>query len=331
MFDGLHAAVPMRRHTDCFFFLQGEHPVMFLTAFHGFCMALADSVPGISGGTVAFIMGFYGQFISAIHNLFGKDPALRREGLRYLVKLGIGWCIGLSISVLVLATVFEKNIHFLSSLFLGLTAASVPFIAYGQKEALRAHPAYVIFTEVGLVSVCGLTAFRVASPSGAAVHFLTLTPLQLLYLALAGMLAISAMVLPGISGSTVLLIFGVYMPIIHALEQLLHLRLGYLPGLLAFGGGVVAGIFLSARCIQACLRKYPSQTLYLILGLMLGSVYAIIVGPTTLAVPQLPLGFENFDLFGFGIGVLILFALEMIKDGVKWKRSGSGQEKAKKN
>lgn len=303
---------------------------MFLTAFHGFCMALADSVPGISGGTVAFIMGFYEQFIAAIHNLFGKDPAARREGFHYLLNLGIGWCMGLSVSVLILATVFDKNIHFLSSLFLGLTAASIPFVIYSQRNVLRQHLSYIVFTLIGLVSVYGLTAFRVTSPSGAAVHFLSLTPLQLVYLAITGMLAISAMVLPGISGSTFLLIFGVYMPIIHAVKQVFHFNLGYLPGLIAFSVGVAVGVFLSARCIQACLRAYHSQMMYLILGLMLGSIYAIIVGPMTLDVPQAPLGAANFDLLGFVIGVLILFALEMVKDGVKWKRNSTKKGRPEK-
>ena len=71
---------------------------MFVHLFHGFCMALADSVPGVSGGTIAFILGFYDRFLNALHDLFGKDPAARRPALRYLVKLGAGWVIGMGLA-----------------------------------------------------------------------------------------------------------------------------------------------------------------------------------------------------------------------------------------
>ena len=64
---------------------------MILTAIHGFCMALADSVPSVSGGTIAFILGFYDRFLDALHSLFGKDNAARRAAIVYLLKLGAGW------------------------------------------------------------------------------------------------------------------------------------------------------------------------------------------------------------------------------------------------
>lgn len=286
---------------------------MILTIFHGFCMALADSVPGISGGTVAFIMGFYEQFIAAIHNLFGKDAAARKAGGTYLLRMGIGWCIGLGSSVLVLSRVFEKNIHFLSSLFLGLTISSIPFVLYSERKVLRNHANDLVFTILGIAVVCGLTMYRATSPSGAAVHFLTLTPLDFLYLAIAGMIAVSAMVLPGISGSTFLLIFGVYMPIVNGIKQILNAQWAYFPGLFVFGVGVLIGVFLSTRYIRACFRAYHAQMLYLILGFMLGSIYAVIMGPLTLEVPQAPLGIQNFEVSGFIAGVLLLFVLELLR------------------
>ena len=61
---------------------------MLLTAFHGFCMALADSVPGVSGGTIAFILGFYERFLDALHGLFRGTAATRKTSAVYLAKLG---------------------------------------------------------------------------------------------------------------------------------------------------------------------------------------------------------------------------------------------------
>ena len=68
---------------------------MITTAFDGLCMAVADSVPGVSGGTIAFILGFYDRFIDALHNLFGRNAGERRRAALYLAKLGAGWCAGM--------------------------------------------------------------------------------------------------------------------------------------------------------------------------------------------------------------------------------------------
>ena len=107
---------------------------MIVTAFHGFCMALADSVPG---GTIAFILGFYERFLDALHGLFRGKGAERKAGLLYLLKLGIGWGAGMAACVLVLSGLFEQNIYFMSSLFLGLTIASLPFIVTAEKKVLK--------------------------------------------------------------------------------------------------------------------------------------------------------------------------------------------------
>ena len=76
---------------------------MILTAIHGFCMALADSVPGVSGGTIAFILGFYDRFLDALHSLFWKDKAARKSAILYLLKIGAGWVIGMGACVLALS------------------------------------------------------------------------------------------------------------------------------------------------------------------------------------------------------------------------------------
>ena len=83
---------------------------MVLTPFHGFCMALADSVPGVSGGTVAFILGFYDRFINALHDLLGRDNAARKTALAYLLKLGVGWIVGMGLCVSLLAGLFADHI-----------------------------------------------------------------------------------------------------------------------------------------------------------------------------------------------------------------------------
>ena len=90
---------------------------MILNLIWGFCMALADSVPGVSGGTIAFLLGFYDEFINSLNYLIKGTKKERITSLKFLVKLGIGWLIGMILSVSILANVFDSGIYKVSSLF----------------------------------------------------------------------------------------------------------------------------------------------------------------------------------------------------------------------
>ena len=274
-------------------------------------MALADSVPGVSGGTVAFIMGFYDRFINALHDLFGRDNAVRRTALLYLLKLGAGWIVGMALCVSLLADLFASHIYFMSSLFLGLTVSSVPFVALAEKSALRRWQ-FMPFGLLGAALVVSLTMLR-ANSGLLTVDMTNIQALDAVYLFLAGAVAITAMVLPGISGSSILLIAGVYLPVIQAIRQLLHLDLRVVPGLMALGLGVIAGVALSIRAIRTALQKYRSAMIWFILGLMLGSLYAIAMGPSSLQVPQPPLDIATFRPLAFLLGAGLLVGLELFR------------------
>ena len=287
---------------------------MILTAIHGFCMALADSVPGVSGGTIAFILGFYDRFLNALHSLFGKDADARKSAVIYLLKLGLGWIFGMGACVLTLSRLFEAHIYFMSSLFLGLTLASFPFVLRAEKKSLRGQERYAPFALFGLLLVVLLTLLR-ANTVGVAIRFAGAPVWMLGYIFLSGAVAITAMVLPGISSSTILLIAGVYLPAIQAIRAFLGFDFSVFPGLCALGLGMIAGVGLSIHAIRAALRKYRSQMVWMILGLMAGSLYAIVMGPAGLDAPQPPVSFETFDLPGFALGVAILLGLELLR---KW-------------
>ena len=93
---------------------------MYLVQFiRGFCMALADSVPGVSGGTVAFLLGFYDQFIDSIDDLITGSREKKKAALFFLIKLGTGWVCGMILAILILASVFDAHIYAISSLFIG--------------------------------------------------------------------------------------------------------------------------------------------------------------------------------------------------------------------
>ena len=121
------------------------------------------------------------------------------------------------------------------------------------------------------------------------------------------------MALPGISGSTLLLISGLYMPIMNAIKSFLHFDFSYFPVLVVFGLCILTGIILVIKLIKIALQKYRSQTVYLIIGLMIGSLYAIVMGPTTLENVQSSLNLSNFNIICFIIGGIIIIGLEKLK------------------
>ena len=297
---------------------------MVLNAFNGLCMAIADSVPGVSGGTVAFILGFYDRFIDSLHFLFHGTLREKAKALRYLVNLGIGWGIGMASCVMMLSRLFEKNIYLMSSVFLGLTIASIPFVIHSEKKNLRLRVSDLLFLAVGCGLVVVMTILRPGTGTAGTMDFMELQPLQYIYIVLCGMVAISAMVLPGISGSTVLLIAGVYLPAITAVRELFHMQISVLPGILMLGVGVLAGVFISVPLIRDALVRHRCKMVYFITGSMAGSVFSIIMGPATLSAGQAPLSLHTLDIPGVMIGIAVLLGLELVRITVS-KRKKDGE------
>ena len=291
-----------------------------IKGIRGFCTALADSVPGVSGGTIAFILGFYDKFINSLDDLAYGDREKKKKALFFLFKIILGWIVGMVLAVLILTSLFEKHIYAVSSVFIGFIVFSIPLIVKEEKKTLKGKYQNLIFTLLGIIAVVLITYLNPVTGDANAVDVSKLSMGLGFYVFVVAMIAISAMVLPGISGSTLLLIFGLYVPIISAIKELLHLNFDYLPVLIVFGLGVLTGILMVVRFIKLALKKYRSQSIYCILGLMVGSIYAIIMGPTTLSVPQEALSFSTFSILFFLIGGLVIIGLEQLKKILEKKK-----------
>ncbi len=288
---------------------------MYVIQFiRGFCMALADSVPGVSGGTIAFLLGFYDQFIDSIDDLISGTKAERKAAILFLIKLGIGWVCGFVLAVLILTSVFESHIYAISSLFIGFIIFAIPIVVKEEKECLLAKKAAIPFILVGAAVVSAITYFNPVSGEGSGVNLDHLTPGLAIFVFFAGMIAISAMVLPGISGSTILLILGLYLPIITAIKEFLHLHFESFFTVVLFGCGVLVGAVSIVKLIRKALDNFRAQTIYLIIGMMLGSIYAVIMGPTTLEVAQPAMEIHDFSILFFIIGGIVIFGLQKMKD-----------------
>ena len=282
--------------------------MFFVNLIRGFFMALADSVPGVSGGTIAFILGFYDQFIGSLNTLISKNNKEEKlKALNFLIKIGIGWAIGLIGSVL--------------SLFIGFIIFSIPLIIKAERETLRNKYINLVWTVTGILIVVAISVFNpISSGGGINISLSNLNIGLIIYVFLAGMIAISAMVLPGISGSTLLLIFGLYTTIIGAIKEVLTFNFSYVPILFIFGIGIITGILSTIKLIRHALENARPQMIYLILGLMIGSIYAVLMGPTTLETPQLPMSFETFNLLYFIIGGAVIIGLEQFSAALERKQ-----------
>ena len=301
---------------------------MLISMLQGLSMSLADSVPGVSGGTIAFILGFYEKFLGALHDLIGKDRNLRRSAFLYLLKFSAGWAVGMISCVMILSKAFENNIYFLSSLFLGFTVSAIPLIIYEERETLRGKYRWIIYTVLGVLAVVALALQRTSDIGAGTVDFTNLSLLQYAYLTVTGVAAVSAMLLPGISGSTLLLIFGVYVQAVNALKEVVQFHMIYLPGVLALGTGILCGIFFAAGLIRKGLRTFRPQMVYLIIVLMIGSLYAIVMGPATLDMPKAPLSAASFDMAAFLLGIAIPAGLEFARYKIKRIKDRSEIENA---
>lgn len=290
--------------------------MLIIRFIQGFCMALADSVPGVSGGTIAFLLGFYDQFIGSIDDLLTGDRGKKKQALLFLIKLGVGWVCGMVLAILILTSVFESHIYAISSLFIGFILFAIPVVAWEEREALQERKAGVVFAAIGVAVVSLITYLNSVTGDGEGVSLEHLTLKLGLLVFLAGVIAISAMVLPGISGSTLLLIMGLYLPVITAIKDILHLDFAALPTVIIFGCGVLTGAFGVVKLIRKALENYRPQTIYLIIGLMLGSIYAVIMGPTTLETPQAAMTIHEFNFIFFLIGGVVILGLQKLK-GIK--------------
>ena len=289
--------------------------MIILNIIRGMFMAFADSVPGVSGGTIAFVMGFYSKFIDSINTLTSRTSLeTKKDALIFLFKIGIGWIMGFILSVLFIASVFESHIYEISSLFIGFIIFSIPLIYKEEKETISGHARHILYAILGLVVVVLITYFNPTSQTqGPSLSLDTFSFGMALYVFIAGAIAISAMVLPGISGSTLLLIFGLYAPIISSIKEILTFNFTPLPLIFCFGIGVIVGILSVVRLISKLLKTRRSELIYLIFGLMVGSLYAVVMGPTTLDTPHAPLTFQSFSLIFFLIGGLVILGLEKLK------------------
>lgn len=270
----------------------------------GFAMALADSVPGVSGGTIAFLLGFFDRLIVSLNAIADRDIAARRAAHRFLLTLGAGWAVGMALAMTVLTGLFQSHVYAVSSLFLGFVLASIPAVAWKERAELRGRPRAAFLFPIGFLLVFLITRFSTQTLFELNLTHMTLVSGSILFVAAAA--AASVMILPGISGSSLLMAFGLYLPVISQLSALMHGDLSALLPACVFGLGALTGLIFFVRLLKRALKNYRAQTLYFVLGMMAASLYAVVLGPTTLENAQPALSLATFQPIFFLLGCALI-------------------------
>lgn len=273
----------------------------------GFIMGIANIIPGVSGGTLALTLGIYEQFIGAISHFFGKF----KENVKFLLPIAIGMVLSILTMSNVISVSFEKFPIPTTLFFMGLVIGGIPMLMsfVKDKSEKKQISSYVILLlTFSLVMILAFSEQIFGTGLGAA-NFENMSFVGYLLLFIVGVVAAATMVIPGVSGSLVLMLLGYYLPVVNTIKDLTKFQnifsnlliLGF------FGVGVLLGIVLISKLIEFLLNKYEAKTYFGVLGFIFASIVAIPVsvyneiGNITFSVPQVLIGIV-FGLLGIFMG-----------------------------
>ena len=250
---------------------------MIKNVLKGIVIGISNILPGVSGGTMAVSMGIYDKLIHCINHLF-KDF---KKNLLFLFPIAVGMVIAIIASAFGIDYLFETFPFQANLLFIGLILGGLPAI-YDKVKGTTVRPGHILCVVLLFLLVIGMALLN-DKQGGVAV--IGTGMMDLVKLFLVGVIAAATMVIPGVSGSMMLLLLGYYNPILDAIKEFVAALLKWdmeamakvLFLLIPFGIGVIVGIVLIARLMEFVFQKYPNYAYWSIIGLLLASPIAILM------------------------------------------------------
>ncbi|PKL44818.1 MAG: hypothetical protein CVV41_05485 [Candidatus Riflebacteria bacterium HGW-Riflebacteria-1] len=334
-----------------------------INLLRGFAIGVANIIPGVSGGTVALMLGIYQRLLDAISAIgpqtikafaagrAGIKSELERIDAAFLVSLGIGAGLAIVASARLMSYLLETHHDPTYGFFFGLVAAS---LVVPWRLVKRLAPGNVISCLVAIALVVGLTLamsgedrLQAAQKKALIKSATSATPADsttpagqttkmsvstdssnILLFFVSGIVAICAMILPGISGSFMLLLIGVYFDILLCINERQIFMLA------VFAAGAATGLLLFTRLLKYLLQRYADATMSFLLGLVLGSLYAIwpfksfgmVAGRRVDVANIMPDSFaanEGLTLLAFALGLAVVIIFMVIES--RQKRPSTSQ------
>lgn len=250
---------------------------MIKNVLKGMVVGVANIIPGVSGGTMMVSMGIYDKLIHCLTHLLKEF----KESMKFLIPIFVGVGIALVGLSFIIQPAFEHFPLQTSCLFIGLIVGGLP-AAWKKVKGKGIKISYIIPFLVFFVLVVGLALIGEKEGNAADLTFGLWSCIKLFVV---GIIASATMVIPGVSGSMMLLLLGYYNPIVSAIKDFVTALVsfdiqGILQGcgvLVPAGVGIVVGIFAIAKLIEVVFEKFPIQAYWAIIGLIVASPFAVLL------------------------------------------------------
>ena len=249
-----------------------------LNILRGIVIGISNVIPGVSGGTMMVSMGIYDRLILVLTHFVKRF----KEAVALLVPIGIGMLLAIAIFAKLFSEVFFPKFPLQTNLFfIGLILGGLPIIYKKVKGISIRLPQIIAFLLFFLL----VTALAVVGEGSGASADITLSAGNVIKLFCVGVIAAATMVIPGVSGSMIMMVLGYYNTIIDTINAFIDAARAFdIPAVLdtfvvlvPFGIGVVVGIVAVAKLIEFMLKKYPLVTYWAIIGLIVASPFAILI------------------------------------------------------
>ena len=241
-----------------------------IIALKGFVFGIANIIPGVSGGTIALTMGIYEDLISSISNIFKKF----KNSMAILIPFFIGAVLSIVLLSKIINFTLTKYPTPTIIFFVGLILGGIPLLTKNVKGK-KIKPRYIVLFLVTFIFILLLSFL------GGVGKTVTITgsPLSYILLFIVGIIAAATMVIPGVSGSFVMMLLGYYGPIINCIDELTSFTnvISNILILLPLGIGIVLGIITIAKLLEYLFKRFKTETYYAIFGFIIASIIVLLV------------------------------------------------------
>lgn len=275
---------------------------MIKNIISGAFIGIANIIPGVSGGTVALLLGVYEKLTEAIGEFLTASKEQKINFIKFLSQIFLGAIIGLLVFAKIIGFLYDNYHQGTSFFFLGLIVASLPLVLT-HRESKTIDSKGKFWLILGVLIMLGFTVLQYFLGTSEATTVYNLTPTYGMKLVLAGALAGGAMVIPGISGSLLLVMIGEYYNILGFVNDRVLVPVGLV------GLGAIIGIVGFAKIIDKLLKAHKDNTLYFIIGLILASLIEIWPGF------DLTLKDSVINIGGFILGVYVVKLMSKLESG----------------
>lgn len=265
----------------------------------GFLIGVANIIPGVSGGTLAITLGIYEKLIGAISHFFKN----LKENIKFIIPIGIGAFLSILLLSRVISFCLDKYTLATILFFIGLILGGIPLL----NKKIKGHYKNVSNIIIFLLSFGFVIVLSVLKGENV-VSFANMNIINYIMLFLVGVVAAATMIIPGVSGSFVLMLLGYYKPIVDTIGALTKFNNIWqnIMILVPFGIGVLVGIVAISKLLEFLFKKYEVKTYFGVMGFIMASIITIFTGAEGLvfSIPQLLIG-----LMLLGIGFTAAYKL----------------------